>query len=133
MVATNVSQVMSNSQTIFFKLQGIHKNYLEQVVDLYKEQHEDLKKYMNRDAHINQVGLKEVVDTFIDICNSAKEEIHFAKAKLYYMDGEKYRLMDDQRSYNYFKKRCKEEFKKITDPEIIQKFKVEFGDYLPKK
>lgn len=137
MHSTDLIEALKHSENMFSKVQDVHLMYLAKVADLNTECYNDLcsslTKNINVDIRTNNVGLKEVVDVLIGAYTDTKEELIFVKAKLYFVDGEKYRLIGDQRSYNYFKRRCTEEFKKLKTPELIKQFKVEMGAYLPKK
>ena len=137
MPLSNLIKAIKYEESMFLKLQDTYSMYLTKVVELNTKCCNDLRgsltKNINEDAQNNNVGLNEVVDVLVGAYLDVKEGMIFAKAKLYYLDGEKYRIIGDQRSYNYFKKRCAEEFKKIKNPELIKQFKEEMGSYLSKK
>lgn len=136
MPLSNLIQATKHEESMFLKVQEAYLIYLDKIIELntgyYNDLHASLTKNINHDIQNNDVGLKEVVDVLVGVYSDAKEEIILAKAKLYYLDGEKYHLIGDQRTYNYFKRRVSEEFKKIKNPELIKQFKDEMGAYLPK-
>lgn len=135
--STNLIEVAKHSENMFSKVQNIHLMYLTKVADLNTECYNYLCSSLTKNIKDNiqdkGVGLKEVVDVLVGVYSDTREELILVKAKLYYMDGEKYRLIGDQRSYSYFKKRCGEEFKKLKSPELIKQFQEKMGSYIPKK
>jgi hypothetical protein len=137
MSSTILIEAMKHSESMFLKVHDAYAMYLVKVAELNTDCYNDLcvslTKNINNNILNRDVGLKEVVDVLVGIYSDTKEELIFVKAKLYYVDGEKYRLIGDSRSYNYFKRRCIEEFKKIKNPELVKQFKNEMISYLPKK
>jgi hypothetical protein len=137
MCSTSLIDAMKHSENMFLKVQDAYSIYLAKVAELNTKCYDDLcaslTKNINNNILEKGMGLKEVVDVLVEAYSDTKEELILVKAKLYYMDGEKYRLIGDQRSYNYFKRRCSEEFRKIKNSELIKQFKEQMGSYLPKK
>ena len=67
----------------------------------------------------SSTSLSDIVDVSISSFQKVKDIAIFGGAYIFFMDGEKYRALNNIRTHSYFKKRCLEEFKKIKVPEVI--------------
>ena len=77
--------------------------------------------------------LKDIVDAGTKAIGKITDGARLTKAMMYYADGERYRLFNDDNTYKYFKRRVIKEYEKIKDPKIIETFKENMRSYLPKK
>jgi hypothetical protein len=107
--------------------------FIENVALITQKNNSELIKNINTNEYKDGMALKEIVDDLLKIYTGAKDVLSFAKAKMYYADAEKYRIVGENNTYKYLKRQCIAKFEKIKNPELIQKFKEEMGSYLPKK
>jgi hypothetical protein len=134
--STSFIDALRHNQIAYFKIHNKYISFLKESAEINRACYDDmllLKKNINNNSRKEDVGIKVLVDALTGVHSDAKDEFIFVKAQCYYVDGEKYRLFGDERSHKYFKKRCLEEFKKLKNPQLIEKFKEEMGEYLPRK
>ena len=79
------------------------------------------------------MGLDKILDIVSDLKDKAGDKLHSTKAKRYYDQGEIYRTIGEAKIYEVFRKRCREEYSKISDPAVKKEVKDYIAKYLQRK
>jgi len=110
-----------------------YDKFVEKAAQITEKNNSELIKNINGYGYKNDMSLKKIVDNLLEVYDNTKDKVIFAEARIYFLDAEKYKLIGEQHTFKYLKRKCVEKFERIKDPELIQKFKKEMGSYLPKK
>lgn len=121
------------SEKSLLETQIAHGKFVIKVAEITRKNNSELIKIINSKDYKKDVNLKDIVDKTLKICDTVSDTVRFGRGWMYYIDGERYRAIRDEETFKYFKRKCFQEFKKLSDPKIIQQFKEEMGSYLPKK
>jgi hypothetical protein len=121
------------SNTFLLETQLAHNELILTTAKIAQKNNSALIKIINSNEYKECVNLKEIVEEGIKAHDKISDSIRLGKGLMYFADGERYRLLRDEQTFKYFKHKCIQEFKKLSDPEIITQYKKQMGAYLPKK
>ena len=110
-----------------------HNEFIIKTSDITQKKNSELIKIINKGELQDDMNLKSIVDSAIKTYDKVSDSARLLRGLMYYADGERYRLLRDEQTFRYFKRKCTQVFKKLSDPEIIKQYKEEMGSYLPKK
>jgi len=121
------------STKTLLETQLAHNEFVIKTSEITRRNNSELIKIINTGEYKKDMNLKEIVDAGLKAYDKVSDSARLVRGLMYFVDGERYRLLRDDETFKYFKRKCFQEFKKLSDPEIIRQFKEEMGSYLPKK
>jgi hypothetical protein len=110
-----------------------YEKFILEASQITQKNNSELIRSINTDEYNNHMNLKDIVDTSLKTYDKISDTIRLSRGLMYFVDGERYRLLHDEQTFKYFKRKCIQEFKKLSDPDIIRQYKEQMSSYLPKK